>query len=157
PLEGPRRPNARHLHDGLSRSQAAGAGDGRRRAWFPAQALSRAIADRLRQVGSASLDDPIRRYRFSTHSVQWRWRRPSPYAERGAAAMARRDSTGDGGMLADDSADAIACNVGRARRLLAAILALGLAVPADAQTCNTLTGGVNCGGSALGEAAGLRS
>jgi hypothetical protein len=60
-------------------------------------------------------------------------------------------------MPADDIAYDIACNVARFRQLAAAILALGLAASADAQTCNTLTGGVNCGGSTLGETPSPRS
>jgi len=60
-------------------------------------------------------------------------------------------------MLACDTVYNIARDVARYHRLAATIVAVGLAASAHAQTCNTLTGGVNCGGSALGEASNLRS
>jgi len=71
--------------------------------------------------------------------------------------MALRDATEEGRMPAGDMASDLACNVARLRRLMTAIFAVGLAASAHGQTCNTLTGGVNCGGSALGEASSLRS
>jgi hypothetical protein len=59
-------------------------------------------------------------------------------------------------MPAGNIADSIACGVRHPLRAIA-LLALGLALSAQAQTCNTLTGGVNCGGSTLNEASSVRS
>ena len=55
-----------------------------------------------------------------------------------------------------DIADKTACKPASCR-FVAAVLALGLVAAAHAQTCNTLTGGVNCGSPAPGEASSLRS